>query len=335
MPKINTSTPKILVIRFSSIGDIVLTTPVLRNLKRAFPEGEIHYFTKPAFSTVLKQNPYITQIHELESPLAPQLQRLKAENFDLILDLHHNLRSLRVKWALGVPRISFYKANLAKFLLVKTGRLPRPIPHIVDRYLDVLRKIGIQPDNAGLDFFLSKEAITQAEVILKESGPAFSGDCLAVVLGATHRTKRWLPVHFTTMLNRFRQPVILLGGPDIRKETNAIIGGLDIPILDAVGKYDLMVSAALMKSCRAVLTHDTGLMHVAAAFGMKIFSIWGSTVPELGMTPWKTESFILENTEIPCRPCTKIGFDVCPKGHFNCMGKLTPEKVLESLENNF
>lgn len=335
MLKINNSSPKILVVRFSSIGDIVLTTPVLRNLKRAYPQSEIHFFTKPSFAPILATNPYVDQIHELESPLRPQLKRLKAEKYDLVVDLHHNLRSQRVKWALGAPHISFNKANFAKILLVKTKRILRPIPHIVERYHKVLRQIGITPDHAGLDFFLTETAINEAASIIKNAGPDFSGDCLAVVLGATHQTKRWLPVHFTSLLNQFRQPVILLGGPDITKEAKAIIGGLDVPVLDAVGKYDLMVSAALMKSCRAVLTHDTGLMHVAAAFGMKVFSLWGNTVPEFGMTPWKTESYILENTEVSCRPCTRIGFDICPKGHFNCMGKLTPEKVLESLENNF
>ncbi|MEZ4827035.1 MAG: glycosyltransferase family 9 protein [Bacteroidia bacterium] len=335
MAKILPANPKILVIRFSSIGDIVLTTPVLRNLKKAYPQSEVHYYTKPAFAAVLKQNPYVDQVHTLESPLKKQLRSLREENYDLVIDLHRNIRTFRVKRGLGVPAMSFYKANFSKWLLVKTGRLPRPISHVVERYLNVIRKIGVETDSRGLDFFLPESAVKEAEQIRANAGPDFSGDCLAVVLGATHRTKRWLPVHFTSLLNKFHQPVILLGGEDIRKEAHAIAGGLDVPVLNAVGQYDLLVSSALMKSCRAVLTHDTGLMHVAAAFGMKVFSLWGSTVPELGMTPWKTESYILENKEVPCRPCSKIGFDICPKGHFNCMGNLTPEKVLESLENHF
>ena len=323
---------KILIIRFSSIGDIVLTTSVVRNLKKAYPNAEIHFLTKKHFTQLLAANPYIDQIHGFDGDLKATIQEFRKVGFDLIVDLHKNLRSARVKWALGGKKISFNKKNWKKFWLVRRKKINGKIGHIVDRYEDSLAELGIQVDGQGLDFFLPKEAESQAAEILQNQGFSNHQKALAVVLGATYYTKRWLPQHFIDTLNYLKVPVILLGGNDSREEADMIINKVQVPILDAVDKYNIPVAAALMKSCTAVLTHDTGFMHIAAAFKMKVFSLWGSTVPEFGMTPYLTEHFILENKDVNCRPCSKLGHHTCPLGHFDCMNKLKPEVVVKTIQ---
>lgn len=326
---------KVLIIRFSSIGDIVLTTPVIRSLKLAHPEVEVHYLTKAGFAPILQHNPYIDQLHLLTSDNWKSLmQVLKAANFDHIIDLHHNLRTLRIKWALRRPSSSFDKQNLRKFRMVHLKAHSLTIPHIVDRYLATLRPLGIQPDGKGLDFFLSSEIEAKADAIWAESEISRQGPPLAIVLGATYATKRWIPEYFVEFIQAYGKPVVLLGGPDAIEEAKLIKESVDIPLIDAVGTYPLLTAAALMKRCQAVLSHDTGFMHIAAAFGMSIYSLWGNTVPEFGMTPYQSPHKILEVQDLSCRPCSKIGFDQCPKGHFACMRNLTPEQVLQAMEES-
>jgi len=322
---------KFLIIRFSSIGDIVLTTPVIRSIRKRYPQSEIHYFTKASFQQVLQHNPYIDRLHLLKNDLSTQLAALKKERYDYVIDLHNNLRSLRVKWTLGRPHVAFHKENWQKYLMVRFKKRLQ-LSHIVDRYGETLNAIDASLDGEGLDFFLPEGLEEQArEEIAKHQIPP--EDCLAVILGATYQTKRWLSTHFIELLNAYQQPIILLGGPDAIKEASFISSELSIPHLNAVGKHNLLMSAAMMKACRAVLTHDTGFMHIAAAFGQRVYSIWGNTVPEFGMTPYQTKHTILEVKDLACRPCSKIGFHQCPKGHFRCMTQLSPAQVLQGLED--
>lgn len=322
---------KVLIIRFSSIGDIVLTTPVIRSLKAGLPEVEIHYLTKAAYAGLLQPNPHISQLHLLTNDnWKPLLRQLKAERFDHILDLHHNLRSLRIKLSLRRPATSFDKKNLTKFRMVRFKTPKLQVPHIVERYGKTLHALGLTLDEGGLDFFLPPEAESRARVLLSETG--WTTTPLAVVLGATYATKRWLPEYFADTLEAYQQPVILIGGPDAREEARIIREQVKVPLLDAVGNYSLAEAAALMKACHAVLTHDTGFMHIAAAMQLPVYSLWGNTVPEFGMTPYRSPHVILETPDLACRPCSKIGFDQCPKGHFRCMRDLKPEQVLAALK---
>jgi len=329
---------KILVIRFSSIGDIVLTTPVIRSLKQAKPACEVHFLTKAGFKDVLAHNPYIDSLHLLEKDgLGQMMGKLRAEKFDFILDLHHNLRSWRVRLALGVAGRHFDKANLRKYAMThgrgrgSEGNL-RPLAHIVARYGETLRPLGVALDEGGLDFFLPPGMAAPA--LPHDAPPAADfplAASLAVVLGATHATKRWIPAHFVETLNSYGKPVVLIGGKDARTEADFLAQHLTVPCRDAVGKHSLLASAALMRACGAVLTHDTGFMHIAAAFGMTVHSLWGNTVPEFGMTPYKTPHTLLEVAGLSCRPCSKIGYDRCPQGHFRCMNDLAPAQVLAAL----
>lgn len=315
---------KILLIRFSSIGDIVLTSPVPRALKSCWPEAEIHFLTKPAFVSLISGLEQIDKIHSLSENLEETIRILKGENFDQVIDLHRSIRSGMVCRKLGKPTKVISKSRFRTWLYVKLkfGKLPGT--HVVERYFQTLSALGCKATPGPLEIVINNEDLKIAEQALDGK---FKVKPVAIVLGATWFTKRWPTIFFIDLINRMNLPVILIGGQTDRKEADEIIAGINSPVFDAVGNFSLLQSAALMKSCRFVITHDTGFMHIAAALKLKIFSIWGQTVPALGFSPWMADNTIIENKNLACRPCSKIGFDKCPKGHFRCMMEITPEMV--------
>jgi len=331
---------KFLIIRFSSIGDIVLTTPVPRCLKKQVATAEVHYLTKKAFRPILAGNPYIDKIHCLENDLDAIIETLKAEDFDYIIDLHHNLRTLKVKRALKKQAFSFAKLNIQKWLLTnfKINRLP-PV-HIVDRYLDTLKTFNIKNDGAGLDYFIPKEDELKPGDIPTSHQAGYVG----LVIGAALATKR-LPYHKLELIcKQTNHPIILLGGPEDAETAKKLTAIDPIKIYNACGLFSLNESAALVRQAKLIVTHDTGLMHIAAAFRRPIISIWGNTVPEFGMTPYYGENYLfhyqggplgkspgltLEVKPLSCRPCSKIGYNKCPKGHFKCMEQQQLERIFQ------
>jgi ADP-heptose:LPS heptosyltransferase len=313
--------PKILVVRFSSIGDIVLTTPVVRALKQQL-NAEVHYLTKKSFRGILAHNPYISNIITIESKVDEVAAELKAANYDFVVDLHHNLRSMQVKRLLGKPSASFPKLNVQKWLLVNLGINRMPAVHIVDRYFEAAKPLGISNDNAGLDYF-----ITPADEVDINSLPqTHQHGYIAVTAGAKFATKQLPADKLIAIINRVELPVVLLGGKEDTERAAAIEKACGSKVYNACGKYNLGQSASLVRQSARVIAHDTGLMHIAAAFHKRIHSVWGNTVPELGMTPYQPgEGSVIVQTEgLSCRPCSKIGYSKCPKGHFNCMNKIDP-----------
>lgn len=320
---------KILIIRLSAIGDIVLTSPVVRSLRGCFPGAEIHFLTKAVFTPLLLHNPHINRVIGFEGGIGETVRLLKAEGYDLVIDLHRNLRSRLIKARLRVPSVTYSKDRWAVWRHVRLGMGDLPQVHTVDRYARVLKQLGCRLDGKGAEVFLPDEARALATQVI---GRHFGERPIAVVLGGTHFTKRWPREYFPELLNRLGQAVLLLGGQAEKEDADWIETQLQVPVLNAAAQYDLLLSAALMERSAWVLTHDTGLMHIAVALGLRTVSIWGNTVPELGFAPYKpTFSLIIENKELDCRPCTKLGYDRCPKGHFRCMRDLTPERVLRGI----
>tara|TARA_B110000503_G_C7167971_1_gene422815 strand:+ start:2996 stop:4006 length:1011 start_codon:yes stop_codon:yes gene_type:complete len=322
------TTVKILIIRFSSIGDIVLTTPVIRCLKKQL-EGdvEIHYLTKKSYKSLLENNPYVTKIHSIEKSTNEVIEALQKEQFDYVVDLHKNLRSSRVKQRLEGLSFSFNKLNWQKWLLVnlKINRMPKI--HIVDRYLQSVKALGIENDGNGLDYFLPKEI---EEKQLLPTG--FPKSYIALVVGATHATKRLPDEKLKELVSLLQQPIVLIGGKEDAKLGTELEKVDANRIFNAAGKMSLDESARLIKRAASVITHDTGMMHIAAAFQKKIISIWGNTVPDFGMYPYlnkdnRTSFKVIENNNLRCRPCSKIGFDKCPKGHFKCMNEIKLKEI--------
>jgi ADP-heptose:LPS heptosyltransferase len=312
---------RILVIRFSSIGDIILTSPVLRCLKQQVPNAEVHFLTKVAFHDLVTYSPYVTKVHTLGDDTGGTIASLKNARFDLVVDLHHNLRTWRVKRALGVPSHSFEKLNIEKWLLVnfKKDRLPRK--HIVDRYLSTAAHLGVKNDLQGLDLFIPAER----KVPLQTLPVGHRAGYVALCIGAAHATKRLPPRRLVELAEQVQGPVVIIGGKDDQVAARQVADALGARAYDATGKYDLLGSASLIEQASSVITHDSGAMHVASAFRKPTFSIWGNTVPEFGMGPYIPQhpqrEHVSEVKGLDCRPCSKIGSDRCPQGHFHCMEK--------------
>lgn len=321
---------KILVIRFSSIGDIVLTTPVTRCLKKQL-RAEVHFLTKSAFTSISGSNPYIDKVYSFDRKVSDVTEELKAEDYDFVVDLHHNLRSLQVKRALGKPSASFNKINTEKWLKVNLGIDLLPPVHIVDRYLETVSGLGVVNDGAGLDYFIpEKDIVAPAEL-----SPVLAQPFTAFVIGATHPTKRLTREKMLEICRKTVMPLAILGGKQEMADGEWLGANAGSHVVNLCGKLNLNQSASIVKQALLVVTHDTGLMHIAAALHNKIICIWGNTIPEFGMYPYYPEGMSL-HTDIQvaglrCRPCSKIGYAECPKGHFKCMQEQDTDLIVTQI----
>ena len=267
---------------------------------------------------------------------------LKRENFDYIIDLHHNLRSMKVKDALKVKSYSFNKLNVRKWIYTSFKWNLLPDVHIVDRYMDTVASFGVKNDGAGLDYFISKEDVINDSDLPTPHQLGFVG----VVIGAALNTKKYPFHHLKRLCELLDHPIVLLGGLEDADEGDRIAASDKIKIYNACGKFGLNESADLVRRAKLVVTNDTGLMHVAAAYKRPLISLWGNTVPAFGMYPYYGSKFlqatgarknelpydIIEINNLRCRPCSKIGYDKCPKGHFKCMEQIKSSTILEQIQ---
>lgn len=320
---------KILVIRFSSIGDIVLVSPVLRCLGQQLPDYEIHVLTRKQNQGLYLRNPYVRKVISYDQKLAEVVDILKSEQYDHIVDLHKNFRSFFIRRKLGKPVSSFPKLNFQKYLLVQFKIRKMPDIHIVDRYFEAVKSLGVMNDHQGLDYFPSSENISFPPDFVFQKG------YYAIVIGGKHGTKILPSEKVIEICRLLNLPVVLLGGKEDAERALFISNELKTNVYNACGRCSLDESAYFLQHSAAVLTNDTGLMHIAAALHKPIVSVWGNTVPELGMTPYipgeEEKSMIIENKSISCRPCSKIGFEKCPKGHFECMRSLSDNEIANAL----
>ncbi len=309
---------KFLVVRFSSIGDIVLTTPVLRHLKQQVEDAEVHYLTKSAYVTLLEANPYIDRIHAFDGDIKACIVTLREEGIDYVIDLHHNIRSARIKYGLKRIAFSVNKLNWKKWLLVKLKIDHMPDRHMVDRNLDTIQTFIEEQDDGGLDYFIPEKS----EIDIQSLPESFRKGYVGLSIGAQHETKKLALETLVDLSQKLDYPVIILGGPEDRERGEHLVSSLPGKnILNGCGGYSIHQSASLVRQAKVLLTNDTGLMHIGAAFQKKIISIWGNTVPGFGMFPYRANpsSVQFEVSGLSCRPCSKIGYQKCPKHHFKCM----------------
>ena len=324
---------KILIIRLSSIGDIVLTSLVARCLKNQVKNAEIHFVTKKQFAFILNSNPNIDKVHTLDDNFGELIHELNSEKFDYIIDLHNNFRSARLKRNLKAKAFSVNKLNLQKMLLIsfKINRLPQK--HVVDRYLETTSLLKIENDGKGLDYFIpEKEEFKTSDLPLP-----FQKGYVAFVIAGTYKTKK-LPVDkINEICHKINFPVILLGGKTEYDEGEKVLSQSKGNVLNYAGKISLNRSASLVRDAKVVLTNDTGLMHIAAAFQKKILSFWGNTVADFGMVPYQPHpvSRRIEVEKLKCRPCSKLGFQKCPKKHFKCMNDINVDEAVRWIGENY
>ncbi|MBM3434640.1 MAG: glycosyltransferase family 9 protein [Bacteroidetes bacterium] len=291
------------------------------------PDAKIHFVTKKQFVPVIEANPHIDRIFTIEQKISEVVLQLKKENYDLLIDLHKNLRSKGIIWDLRKPSSTFSKINFEKWLIVnlKINRLPDV--HIVDRYFRAVSDLGVRNDGLGLDYFIPGKD----EVDLKALPAAHQKGYIGWVIGAKHNTKSFPEDKIIEVCRNISKPVILLGGKEDFEKGERIKLSAGDQIYNACGKYNINQSASLVRQADKIITNDTGLMHIAAAFKKEIISLWGNTIPEFGMYPYLQGdgggSHILEVKGLSCRPCSKLGFEKCPKGHFRCMKEIDTDEL--------
>ena len=325
---------KILIIRFSSIGDIVLTSPIIRCVKQQVKNVEVHFITKKQFGNILVNNPCIDKLYTIEKYISEVSTELKKENYDFVIDLHHNLRSAQLKSILGKKTKSFHKLNIEKWLMVNLRINKLPGVHIVDRYFETVKTLGVKNDGKGLDYFIP----SNDEVDIKTLPSEFHNGFIGFVIGAKFFTKQLPEEKIISICKKIDQSIILLGGKEDAEKGEIIKSKVTSHnIFNACGKYNLNQSASLVKQAKEIITHDTGLMHIAAAFKKEIISIWGNTIPEFGMYPYYGKSEVRsqksEVKNLSCRPCSKLGFSKCPKGHFKCMTEINEDEIVKFVQS--
>jgi len=320
-------TKKVLIVRFSSIGDIVLTTPVIRVVKTQFNHGdvEVHYLTKSIYEQLLAANPYLSKIHTIHQHVGEVSGLLRQQRYDYVIDLHNNLRSFQVKTALGRPSRSLNKLDMRRLLYIRFKINLMPNSHIVDRYLDVVKPLGVSNDMRGLDYFLR----AQDEIDSPGIPLSHRGDYIAIVIGGKHAGKCYPVQQLVRVCRQLQLPVILLGGSCDWERGEAIVEQVGDKVFNACGRYSLNQSAALVRDAQLVISNDTGLMHIATAFKKKIISLWGATVPEFGMYPYLPgEGSLILEADSRQRPYSKHGGKALFKSPYASWSGLEPEKII-------
>jgi heptosyltransferase-2 len=340
------SPDKILIIRFSSLGDIILATPLLRVLHAAYPDAHIDVLVKSEYADLVRYHPAVSSVIVLFTSSKEELRelraRVRAERYDVILDLHNSIRSRYVRFLSGARRVTAVnKRALRRFALVHLKRNTyRDAVPVAERYIETAARLGIVPDGAGPELFVPGETISRVATMMSR----YKLDRYAAVIGmapsARHFTKRWPPERYRDLGIRLvkerRVKLLLFGGPDdtdycgdIAQMINAEVGADAAESL--AGKLTLLETAAALDHCALVVTNDSGLMHMAAARGRGVVAIFGSTVKEFGFFPYRTRSVVLETAGLSCRPCSHIGRADCPEGHFRCMRDISVDEVLAAV----
>lgn len=324
---------KFLVIRFSSIGDIVLTSPVIRHLKEQVFEGaEVHYLTKKRYASILEENPHLDKIYTIEKSTAEVREQLAEEQYHYIIDLHRNIRSKMVKRHTKVLSFDLDKLNWKKWLWVNFEINQMPDKHIVDRYMDTISSFGIQNDSKGLEYFIPKEIELKTEERIKQE---FTSEYLVWVLSATHEGKKFSPEKLKRTIAHIKHPIILIGGSEDSMLGKTLSQERD-HVFNQCGATSIHESAALIKRSKFVVTPDTGMMHIASAFKKDIISYWGCTHPGLGMSPYMpgARTVIIQPNERSKRPCSKLG-NRCKYGKNARCPEVIPDNVIVETVNKF
>jgi ADP-heptose:LPS heptosyltransferase len=320
---------KILVIRFSSMGDIIYTTPVVRCLKKQLVGAEIHFLTKPTFKYIYDNNPYVDKLLLLKPELSDTIKDIKAEGYDLIIDLHNNLRTTLIKIRTRIRSSTYKKQAIRKWLSLKLNLNLVPAVHLVDRYMNAVKFLGVKNDELPIDYYIKEDY--RVDKLLPAS---HQNDYTAFIIGATHFTKRMPNEKIISICREIDRPVVLLGGDDVKANGDIITAALGSKVYNACGITSLDESVFLVSKATKVIGFDTGLTHIAEAFSKPIVSVWGGTAPELlGVQPYKVKQVLLAQIDLPCRPCSKFGLSACPLEHFNCMNKLPEEGITEFINN--
>jgi len=328
--------PNILLVRFSAIGDILLTTPLLRALRARHPGARITYVTRTAFVPLLAHNPHLTEVigWERGTPLSALAGRLRKAGFTHQLDLHGSLRSRLLRWRVGGRWTTYPKHRVPRAVLIRTKRsIYRDVRPVAERYFDAAGDLDVQPDGGPAQCFLSASSTRDAERFLEAADIGLSRQLIALAPGAAHATKRWPIHHWTELSHRLigmGNDIVVVGGPEDAGLAERLSPAFRGRGASAAGRFDLAGTAALLRRARALISGDTGVMHLATAVGTPVVALFGPTVERFGFFPYRAKAAVVQK-DLSCRPCSAHGSARCPRKHHRCLQDLMPEEVLEAL----
>lgn len=325
----------ILVIRLSSLGDILLTTPVLRLLREHCPRAQIDFLTRAPYQDLLGANPCVDRVllFDAQQGLRQTLHTLRQTRYDLVVDLHRTLRSrLLCRGLLAQRQLAYAKRTVRRALLVHLGwntlRAMTPVPEL---YAAPLRHVGMTAPLAPLEMHLTPASQDTMRTYVRQALPHRGEQpLLALAPGARWPTKRWPVERFAAVAQELAQAqraaVVVLGGVEDVALAQELCRRLRGPVLDSTGQLSLMHTAALLQQCHLLLSNDSGLMHMATALRVPVVAIFGPTVQEFGFYPFKARAQVV-SADLPCRPCSTKGAARCPRGHHQCMQQVTLAQV--------
>ena len=329
---------RFLIIRLSSIGDIILTTPLVRALRKAYPNSLIDYLVKEEFLDLLQNNPHIDNVYTFNprnglKEILRWRKKIKSNEYTSILDLHRSIRSILMTIWLGRVELGKLNKNLFKrIVLVKLGiNLYKSIVPVTQRYFDAAKRLDLVDDGLGTELF------HDGKIPTKITNSSENKNFIVMAPGAGYFTKRWLPEYFAKLadklIDKYNAEVYLIGSSADRKICSEIRKSMNNYVHDLSGNFSILETSAIIDASDALITNDTGMMHVAVSQKKPVLAFFGSTTEELGFFPYGQKYKVLENKDLNCRPCSHVGRDKCPKRHFKCMKEISPELAYNSIIN--
>ena len=325
---------RVLLVRFSSIGDILLTTPLIRALARRHPEAQLVCVTKRSMAPLVSEHPGVAEVVSLEPDESVRhlARRLRALAPTHGLDLHASLRSAALRVLVPCRWSGFPKRKFARSVLISTKvDFYGPPVSVAERYFEAARSLDVRPDGQPPQFFLSPAARDRVDRWLAEKGLGNAG-VAALAPGAAHATKRWPVAHWIALAQRLRSAgyaIVAVGGPDDRGLAGQLAAGGVAET--AAGEFSLQETGALLARAQVLVSGDTGVMHMATGVGTPVVALFGPTVEQFGFFPYRARAIVLQR-ELACRPCSSTGTPVCPLGHHRCLADLPPAEVADAVE---
>jgi heptosyltransferase-2 len=326
----------VLAVRFSSIGDVLLTTPLLRAIRRRHPTSRITVLTKPACVPLLSHNPHVSQVLALspERTLAGVAGELRKAEYTHLLDLHDSVRTRLLRALVPGRWTSYPKHRIARAVLIHSKRnIYRDTRPVAERYFAAARQLDVKPDGHPPDLFLAAESVREVSEWLATTGLGRSRPLIALAPGAAHATKRWPLEHWRTLFDRLvdgGSDVVIVGGSDDASLGASLVNGARAHARNAAGRFGLQSTGALLQRAATLVSGDTGVMHMATAVGTPVVALFGPTVRHFGFFPYTPRARVVE-LGLPCRPCSSKGGPRCPLGHHRCMRDIATEQVYEAL----
>jgi len=329
---------RILIIRMSSMGDVLLTAPLIRMVKTCYPNLQIDFLVKKMYEPLLRCNSHIDRliVFSPEEGLSQIRRQIREEKYDYIVDLQKNLRSLMVRFFARTRKtVPYHLGRWKRFLLVHFRMYMdvdfKPVPL---RYLDSLSQWGIADDGMGLELKIEEDAERSIDRHLAERGIREIDRGVVLIPGSSYWTKRWPAQKFAQVGTYFckkGRPVFILGGDEDKLVCQKVEAAIKMGVYNFAGQLTLQETAALLNKISLLITNDTGVMHMGAALKKRIVAIFGPTTHHLGFMPFRASALVVERP-LHCRPCSYHGTETCPKGHFQCMEQIHSSDVIHASE---